>query len=200
MQEVFMRSRIVLFTVTLVLVVAAFAWAQTVVPSGTVVRLDPQSSVVIFDDGRMYRVTPNTVVMIDNQPTTFTMLRAGDRVVIQSGEPVVYREGRYLALPPGSAVVTQAPPPPAPAVVQAPPPVIVQTPPPAPTVAPMPVGVRQTIYGTITDVDRDGKVKIKTERDSFEARISPEAIRHIKKGDNVVIDLTISPPGAASPR
>jgi hypothetical protein len=43
-------------------------------------------------------------------------------------------------------------------------------------------------------------VKIKTDRDSFEARIAPEALRYIKKGDNVVIDLTISPPGAASPR
>jgi preprotein translocase subunit YajC len=187
MQEVVMQSRIALFAMTLVLGVAAFAWAQTAVPSGTVVRVDPQSSVVILDDGRMYRVTPNTVVMVDDRPATFTALRAGDRVVIQSGEPVVYREGRYVVLPSGSAVVAQAPPP---AVVQAPP----------PSVAAMPVGVKQTIYGTITDVDRDGKVKIKTERDSFEARISPEAIRHIKKGDNVVIDLTISPPGAASPR
>jgi hypothetical protein len=62
------------------------------------------------------------------------------------------------------------------------------------------VGVRQTVYGTITDVDRDGKVKIKTDRDSFETRVAPEALRQIRKGDNVVIDLTISPPGAASPR
>jgi hypothetical protein len=193
-----MRFRTALFAVTLVLSVASFAWAQTAVQPGTVVRVDPQSSVVMLDDGRMYRVTPNTVVMIDNRPTTFTTLRPGDRVVIQSGEPVVYRDGQYLAVPPGSAVVTQAPPPPPPAVVQAPPPVIVQTP--APSVSGAPVGVRQTIYGTITDVDRDGKVKIKTNRDSFEARIAPEALRHIKKGDNVVIDLTISPPGAASPR
>lgn len=189
-----MRSRIVIFTLTLVLGVSAFAWAQMVVQPGTVVRIDPQSSVVVLDDGRMYRVTPNTVVMVDNRPTTFTTLRAGDRVVIQSGEPVVYREGRYLVLPP-------APPAPPAVVAQAPsPPVIVQTPPPAPSVSGMPVGVRQTIYGTITDVDRDGKVKIKTQNDSFEARVSPDALRHIKKGDNVVIDLTISPPGAASPR
>ena len=47
---------------------------------------------------------------------------------------------------------------------------------------------------------RDGKVKIKTDRDSFEARVSPDALRQIKKGDNVVIDLTISPPGSAFPR
>ena len=30
--------------------------------SGTVVRVDPQSKVVLLDDGRMYRVTPNTVL------------------------------------------------------------------------------------------------------------------------------------------
>jgi len=186
-----MRSRIAIFTMTLVLGVAAFAWAQVAVESGTVVRIDPQSSVVMFDDGRMYRVTPNTVLMIDNRPTTFTMLRAGDRVVVQSAEPVIYREGRYVVVSPAPTVVTQAPPP---VVVQAPPP------PPARMATAVPVGVRQTIYGTITDVDRDGKVKIKTDRDSFEAQITPEALRQIRKGDNVVIELTISPPGAASPR
>jgi hypothetical protein len=186
-----MRSRIALFTFALVLGVAALASAQPAIESGTVVRIDPQSSVVMLDDGRMYRVTPSTVFLVDNRPAAFTMLRSGDRVVIQSADPVVYRDGQYVvvapALPPGAR--------PAPVVVQAPPP------PPAPAaVAAVPVGVRQTIYGTITDVDRDGKVKIKTDRDSFEARVSPEALRQIKKGDNVVIDLMISPPGAASPR
>jgi preprotein translocase subunit YajC len=193
-----MRFRIAIFALTLVLGVAAFASAQTAVQPGTVVRIDPQSSVVALDDGRMFRITPNTVLMIDNRPAALTALRPGDRVVVQAGEPVIYREGRYFVVQPAPAVVAQAP---APAVVQAPPPppVIVQTPPPAPAVA-VPVGVRQTMYGVITDVDRDGKVKIKTNRDSFETRISPEALRHVKKGDNVVIDLTISPPGAASPR
>jgi intein/homing endonuclease len=187
-----MRSRIALFAMTLVLGVAAFAWAQVAVESGTVVRIDPQSSVVMLSDGRMYRVTPNTVFMIDNRPAAFTTLRSGDRVVIQSGEPVVYREGRYVAMAPAPTVVAPAP---GQVVVQAPPA------PAAPATAmAVPVGVRQTIYGTVSDVDRDGKVKIKTQNDSFEAPVGPEALRHIKKGDNVVIDMTISPPGAASPR
>ena len=185
-----MRSRIALFAIALVLSTAALVSAQTAVESGTVVRVDPQSSVVVLDDGRIYRVTSNTVFLIDNRPTAFNVLRSGDRVVIQSGEPVVFREGRYVAMAP-TGVVTQAPPP---VVVQAPPP-----PAPAARTA-VPLGVRQTVYGTVTDVDRDGKIKIKTDRDSFEARVSPEALRQIKKGDNVVIDLTISPPGAASPR
>lgn len=187
-----MRSRIALFVIALVLGAAAVSSAQVSVESGTVVRLDPQSSVVMLDDGRMYRVTPSTVFMIDNRPAAFTTLRPGDRVLIQSADPVVYRDGRYVVVAPAPGVVAQAPPP---VIAQAPPP----PPPPAP-VAAVPLGVRQTIYGTITDVDRDGKVKIKTDRDSFEARVSPEALRQIKKGDNVVIELTISPSGAASPR
>ena len=184
-----MRSRVALFAIAFVLATAGLVSAQTAVETGTVVRVDPQSSVVVLDDGRIYRVTPNTVFLIDNRPTAFNVLRSGDRVVIQSGEPVAFREGRYVAMAPTGVVA------------QAPPPVVVQAPPPAPAArTAVPLGVRQTMYGTVTDVDRDGKIKIKTERDSFEARVSPEALRQIKKGDNVVIDLTISPPGAASPR
>ena len=178
-----MRSRIAFFVAALALSTAAVASAQ-VIDSGTVIRIDPQSSVVVLDDGRMYRVTPSTVFMVDNRPAQFTTIRPGERVTIQAGEPVIYREGRYLALQP------------------APPPVVTQAPayPSAAPAAAVPLGVRQTIYGTITDVDRDGKVKIKTVRDSFETRVSPDATRQIRKGDNVVIDLTISSPGAASPR
>jgi hypothetical protein len=185
-----MRSRIAVLALAIVLGAASLAFAQTRVESGTIVRVDPQASVVVLEDGRIYRATPQTVFLIDNRPTTLDVLRTGDRVAIQSGEPVVFREGRYVALaPPG-------------VVAQAPPPVVVQPPPPPASaqVIAGPLSVRQTIYGTVTDVDRDGKIKIKTERDSFEARVSPDALRHVRKGDNVVIDLTISPPGAAAPR
>ncbi len=197
-----MRSRIAVLTVALVLVTAGLATAQVAVAAstGTIVRIDSQSSVVMLDDGRMYRVTPSTVLFVDNRPTTLATLRPGERVVIQSGEPVLYREGRYVTVQaaPPSPVVTQVPPPPPPVVAQTPPAQTVVVPAPAAT----PIGVRQTLYGTIDDVDRNGKVKIKTDRDSFEARVAPDALRQIRKGDNVVIDLTIVPPGtpAASPR
>ena len=182
-----MRSRIAFLVAALVLGVVATASAQ--VDTGTVIRIDPQSSVVVLDDGRMYRVTPNTTVFVDNRPTQFTMLRPGERVTVRYGEPVIYREGRYVAL--------QTPPP---AAVPAPPTVVTQTPAYPAAVTSAPIGVRQTLYGQITDVDRDGTVKVKTDRDSFEARVSPEAVRHVRKGDNVVIDLTISSPGQGSPR
>ena len=66
--------------------------------TGTVVRIDPQSKVVILDDGRMYRVTPNTVLVVDSQPAQFTALAPGQRVMIQSGEVVALRNGQYVAV------------------------------------------------------------------------------------------------------
>jgi biotin-(acetyl-CoA carboxylase) ligase len=181
-----MRKHIARFAATLVVLgIVTVASAQVAVESGTVVRIDPQSSVVMLDDGRIYRVTPSTVFLIDNRPVAFPTLRPGERVVIHSAEPVTYRDGRYISLgaPP---VVAQAPPP----VVAAPPAVVV------------PSGLRQTIYGRVEDVDRDGRVKIRTDGDDFEARISQQAARQLKKGDTVTIDMTFTAPGApaASPR
>jgi hypothetical protein len=174
-----MRSAIALVAATLLLGTVGVAAAQSY-ESGTVVRVDPQSKVVVLDDGRMYRVTPNTVLVVGNQPAPFTALVPGQRVAIQSGEVVTLRGGQYVAVAPPATVVTQAP---------------------SGVVTQVPVGVRQTIHGTITDVDKDGEVEIKTDRDSFEIRVPTEALRQIKKGDHVTVDLTITPPGtpAASP-
>jgi len=197
-----MRSRIAVLTIALALVAGGVAVAQTTIDAGTgtIVRIDPQSNVIMLDDGRMYRVTSSTVLLVDNRPAALATLRPGERVIVQAGEPVLYREGRYVTVQaaPPSATVTTMPPPPPPVVAQTPPPAAVVVPAPRAT----PVGVRQTLYGTVDDVDRNGKVKIKTDRDSFEARVAPDALRQIRKGDNVVIDLTIVPPGtpAASPR
>jgi hypothetical protein len=185
-----MRSAIGMVAAALLLGTASLATAQAI-ETGTVVRVDPQSRVVMLDDGRMYRVTPSTVLVVGNQPAPFTSLLPGQRVVIQYGEPVTLQSGQYVAASPSGTVVTS----PAPAVVAPAPPgtVVAQAP-----VTSVPVGVRQTIYGTITDVDRSGEVKIKTERDSFEVKVAPEALRQIKKGDRVTMDLTITPFG--SPR
>src|SRR6185312_1268152 len=129
-----MRSTMAFVAAALLLGTVAVASAQ--METGTVVRVDPQSRVVLLDDGRMYRVTPNTMLVVENQPATLGTLVPGQRVMIQSGEVVVLRNGQYVtAAAPAPAVVAQAP-----AVVT-----------PAPSMA-VPVGVRQTIYGTVTDV------------------------------------------------
>ena len=182
-----MRSVMGFVAAGLLLGTVAVASAQ--MQTGTVVRIDPQSKVVLLDDGRMYRVTPNTVLVVENQPAPFTALVPGQRVMIQSGEVVMLRDGQYVA-------VAQAPVQTPGIVTQAPAPTVV-TQAPAPATA-VPVGVRQTIVGTVTDVDRNGEVKIKTANDSFEVKVPSETTRQIKKGDNVTVDLTITPPSAPS--
>ena len=180
-----MRSTIALVAALLLLGTVAVAGAQT--QTGTVYRVDPYSRVVMLDDGRMYRVTPSTVLIADNQPAQLTTLAPGQRVTIQSGEAVVLREGQYVAAAPPPVVIGQQPA----VVTQAP-----------PTAIAVPVGVRHTLRGTVTDVDEDGELNIKTDADSFKMKVSREAVRNIKKGDHVTLDVMISPPGvpAASPR
>jgi len=191
-----MRSRIAICAAALAVGIVAVASAN-VTDSGTVVSVDHGASVVRLEDGRMYRMTAATVVLVDDRPTSLTGLRRGQRVVIEAGEPVIFREGRYIALPPVSPAA-----PPTAAVPAAPPPS--DLPAAVTEAAQVPAGERgktyETIYGTVTDVDRSGKITIKTERGSFEARVAPETPREVHTGDTVVIDLTISPPGAASPR
>ena len=79
--------------------VVSVAGAQSV-ETGTIVRLDPQSRVVLMDDGRMYRVTQNTVLVVDNRPTQFTALVPGQRLSIQSAEVVALQGGPYVAVSP----------------------------------------------------------------------------------------------------
>jgi hypothetical protein len=181
-----MRAIFGIAAAALLLGTVAVASAQSI-ESGTVVRVDPQSRVVLLDDGRMYRVTSSTVLIVNNQPAAFAALIPGQRVAIQSGEVVTLQGGQYVAVAPTPPVVAQAPP------------VVTQAPVPAPAV---PVGVRQVIHGTVSSVNSDGEVKIKTQRDSFEIKVAPEALRTVKKGDAVTVDLTITPLGSpsASPR
>ena len=186
-----MRSILGSVAGVLLLGAAALASAQSM-ETGTVVRIDPTSRVIMLDDGRMYRVTPQTVLLVDNQRAQLTTLAPGQRVVIQSGEVVALQNGQYVTVQP-STVVTPAP---STTVVTPAPPVVAQ----APATA-VPMGLKQTFYGIVTDVDKNGDVKIKTQNDSFEVRVGPESLRQVKKGDAVTLDLTIAPPGtpAASP-
>src|SRR5262245_17139433 len=193
-----MRSILGSVAGVLLLGAATLASAQSM-ETGTVVRIDPTSRVIMLDDGRMYRVTPQTVLLVDNQRAQLAALAPGQRVVIQSGEVVAMQNGQYVTVPstvvrpaPGTTVVTQAPP----AVSPAPGTTVV-TQAPAPATA-VPLGLKQTFYGIVTDVDKNGDVKIKTQNDSFEIKVGPESLRQVKKGDAVTLDLTIAPPGTPS--
>jgi len=90
--------------------------AQQVV-TGTVVRLDPSSNVVVLDNGTMYQATPQTVFLVNNQPTNFGAIAPGTPVVVQYGQPVLYQNGRYVAMGQAAPATTVVAPAPAPAVV-----------------------------------------------------------------------------------
>ena len=187
---------------SLLLLVAApsvFAQASTApqdnrgvaaIERGTVTRYDAASGVIVLDDGRMFRVGPTTRVLVNDNPVEVRSIAPGSVVVIHSGEPVMLRNGQYVVAAPSTAVVPA--PAPAPTVVVTQPSTVVAVP-----------GVRHTLYGQVTDVDKNGEITVKTGKGEIDFRVSPDAARTIKKGDTVTLDVTIAPPGtspAASPR
>jgi hypothetical protein len=214
--------------------------------TGTVVRVDPSANVIVMDDGRMYQVVGDSMVLIDNQPARVTTLRPGSRVLLRSPRPVTYRDGQYVVVQqpgPGGTTITTTTPysgtvvrvdegqrvlvfedgrmwqtagdsmvlvdgkpriigtvqPGTRVTVQQGYPVeyrdgrYVQVMPPASAAS----GVRQTIWGRVTEVDRD-EIRIKTQSgSSFEVRMPPHMIPAIRKGDAVQLDISI-PGGAPS--
>jgi len=155
----------------MILAVTTTAFAQTAVDvTGRVVRVDPGAQLIILDNNQAFRVTPNTVLLVDNRPVTLGTVQPGQAVVIRSGEAV--------------AVVPSAP---APVAAQAPSTTTVIT---SPSASP---GLsQQTIYGQITEVD-SGKVKVKTADDDFNVKVPREVAAQLRKGDTVRLDVTFQP-------
>jgi len=108
-----MIRRVGLTACALVLLAVTAVTAQQVV-TGTVVRIDQPAGVVVLDNGLMYQTTPQTVFLVNNQPTAFTTIAPGTPVVVQYAQPVVFREGRYVVMAqpaPAATTVVTAPPP-----------------------------------------------------------------------------------------
>ena len=106
-----MIRRILFAACTVVALTTTAVSAQQVV-TGTVVRIDQPAGVVVLDNGRMYQATPQTVFLVNNQPTSFGTIAPGTPVVVQQGQPVVLRDGRYVVLAPAApagTVLTPAP-------------------------------------------------------------------------------------------
>ena len=105
-----MIRRVGLAACAIVLLAVTTVAAQQVV-SGTVVRVDPTHSIVVLDNGQMYQATPQTVFIVNNQPTNFATIAPGTPVVLQHGRPVVLRDGRYVVMtqPAGTVVAAPAP-------------------------------------------------------------------------------------------
>jgi hypothetical protein len=141
---------------------------------GTVVRVDEPQRVIVLDNGQMYRVSGNQSVLVNGQPAFLGQLRPGTPVTIVSGTPVVYQNGQYVVTAPGSTTVVAAAP--------------------AGTVAAAPNSIVR-MYGRVTDLGRDGTVKVRlADGDSFAFRPPPGTI--VREGDTVAIDMSF---GASTP-
>jgi len=162
-----------MFVIALTLAVATAAMAQTADVTGRVMRVDPGTQVIVLDNNQAFRVTPNTMLIVNGQPVAIGSLQPGQSVVIRSGEAVAMT-------PSISAPVTQ-------------PGVTVQPAQPGSTVVvtqqPASVGAQQTLYGRVTDVDRR-EIRIKSDNGSFEVKVPRELAGQVRRGDNVRVDLT----------
>ncbi len=99
-----MIGRVGLVVCALVLLAVTGVAAQQVI-TGTVVRIDQPANVVVLENGQMYRATPQTVFLVNEQPVTFATIHPGTRVVFHSAQPVVYREGQYVVMTQPAPVV-----------------------------------------------------------------------------------------------
>jgi len=97
----------VLACALMVLALAPAASAQEI--NGVVVRTDAPARVIVVDEGqlyRTYRLTGDSVVLVNNQPVTFETLQPGTSVVIRSAEPVMLRDGSYVVIAEPTPVVS----------------------------------------------------------------------------------------------
>lgn len=130
---------------------------------GTVVSVDEPQRVVVLDNGQMYRVSGDQGVLVNGQPVVLSRVQPGTPVVV-SGTPVVYQNGQYVAVAPGSVVAA-------------------------------PVGNVIRMQGQVTDIERNGNVKVRLpDGNAFEFRAPPGTVA--RKGDPVTIDMTF---GAVAP-
>jgi hypothetical protein len=135
--------------------------SNTLAAEGEVTRVDTAQRVIVLSNGQMYQVPADAVVYVNGQPTAWTTVQPGTRIVVPQGQLVELRDGRYILVQsPGT--VTTAP------------------------------GIRQTIYGRVTDVDRN-EIRVKTADESFEVKMRDPKAAGIRKGDNVQLDLTFTP-------
>jgi hypothetical protein len=74
---------------------------------GKVLKLDSTANVVVLEDGTMYRMVPDTVIMIEEKPVKFDTLQPGAAVVIRSGELVQFKDGQYIIISPSASPATR---------------------------------------------------------------------------------------------
>ena len=145
-------------------------------PSNTLAP--PSTSRATIAEGDVTRVdTGQRVIVLSNGqmyqvPADSVVYVNGQPVAwttVQPGSHVMLTQGQLVELRDGSYMLVQTPG------------TVVTTP-----------GVRQTLYGRVTDVDRN-EIRVKTSDESFEVKLKDPKSAGIRKGDNVQIDMTFTP-------
>jgi hypothetical protein len=95
--------RFVILAVVLALTFTTGMAVQAGGSKGKVMKLDTTANVVVLEDGSMYRVVPDTVFIVEEKPVKFDALQPGTTVVIQSGEPVQFKDGKYIIVQPSAS-------------------------------------------------------------------------------------------------
>ena len=95
--------RFVILAVVLALTFTTGMAVQAGEGKGKVMKLDSAANVVVLEDGRMYRVVPDTVFIVQEKPVKFETLQPGVAVVIRSGEPVQFKNGQYIIISPSAS-------------------------------------------------------------------------------------------------
>ena len=95
--------RLVILAVVLALTFTTGMAVQAGGGKGKVMKLDTTANVVVLEDGSMYRVVPDTVFIVEEKPVKFEALQPGTAVVIQSGEPVQLKDGKYIIIQPSAS-------------------------------------------------------------------------------------------------
>ena len=65
---------------------------------GTIVKFEQPAQVVVLDDGRMFQIRRETVMMIDSKPVTVTQLEPGRVIILRSAVPVTFKDGKYIII------------------------------------------------------------------------------------------------------
>src|SRR5262245_15099223 len=95
--------RFVILAVVLALTFTTGLAAQAGEGKGKVMKLDSTAHVVVLEDGSMYRVSPQTIFLVEEKPVKFETLQPGTTVVIRSGEPVQFKDGQYIVISPSAS-------------------------------------------------------------------------------------------------
>src|SRR5215510_2971010 len=95
--------RFVMLAVVVALTFAPVFGVEAGGGKGKVVKLDSAANVIVLEDGTMYRMAPDTVILVEEKPVKFEAVQPGAMVVIRSGEPVQLKDGQYIVISPSAS-------------------------------------------------------------------------------------------------